>query len=369
MMSRLSPQRLALALAAPLAAAIFGLGISSIALIVTDNSPITVFQSMWNYGTEIGSLIEMVNLATVYYLAALAVALTFKAGLFNIGVESQIRLGALFAAWIGAMVELPKPVHVAFILVIGAVVGAGWASIAAYLKVKRGVSEVITTIMLNSIGGALSAYLLSQHFAMVVEGSNNLTTKPLPESAWIPDLLPWLSIFGIEDVPGGGPYGLVFLAVAAGILYWFIVTRTRFGFDLRASGASPTAAAVSGVNPKRMIMTAMLLSGAFAGIAMMPVLLGESHAYTLGFRGGVGFTGIAIALLGRNNAVGIAVSSLLFGFLEVSARILELDGIATEIYVIMQGAIVLSAVAAYEIVRRYRASLQSKALAKAQVTA
>lgn len=369
MMRRFSPISIALTLAAPLVALVFGLGVSSIALVVTDHSPIDVFRSMWSYGTEVGSLIEMVNLASVYYLAALAVAITFKAGLFNIGVESQLRLGALFAAWIGAMVTLPKVFHVLFILIIGASVGAAWASIAAYLKVKRGVSEVITTIMLNSIGGALSAYLLSQHFQMVVEGSNNLTTKPLPESAWIPDLLPLLRAVGIADVPGGGPYGLIFLSIAAGVLYWFIVNRTRFGFDLRASGASPMAAAVSGVHPKRMIVTAMLLSGAFAGIAMMPVLLGESHAYTLGFRGGVGFTGIAIALLGRNSASGIAVSSLLFGFLEVSARILELDGIATEIYVIMQGAIVLSAVAAYEIVRRYRESLQAKALAKAQVAA
>jgi len=369
MMRRFSPQSIALALAAPLVAAAFGLSVSSIALVVSGHTPLTVFQSMWSYGTEIGSLIEMVNLASVYYLAALAVALTFKAGLFNIGVESQIRLGALFAAWLGAMVTLPRPVHVAFVLLVGAVIGAAWASIAAYLKVTRGVSEVITTIMLNSIGGALSAYLLSQHFAMTVVGSNNLTTKPLPESTWIPDLLPLLQKLGLEEVPGGGPYGLVFLSIAAGFLYWFIVNRTRFGFDLRASGASPTAAAVSGVNPKRMIVTAMLLSGAFAGIAMMPVLLGESHAYTLGFRGGVGFTGIAIALLGRNSAAGIAVSALLFGFLEVSARILELDGIATEIYVIMQGAIVLSAVAAYEIVRRYRASLQAKALAKALVAA
>lgn len=368
-MKRFSTQSIALALAAPVIAALFGLGISSATLIITDHDPLTVFNAMWTYGTEISSLIEMVNLATVYYLAALAVAITFKAGLFNIGVESQLRLGALFAAWIGAMYELPPILHVISILIIASAVGAFWAGIAAVLKVKRGVSEVITTIMLNSIGGALSAYLLSRHFRMVVEDSNNLTTKPLAESAHVPDLLPWLERFGITDVPGGGPYGLIFLSIAAGVFYWFLVNRTRFGFDLRASGASPTAAAVSGVHPQRMIITAMLLSGAFAGLTAMPVLLGESHAYSLGFRGGVGFTGIAIALLGRNNAVGIAISALLFGFLEVSARILELDGIATEIYIIMQGSILLSAVAAYELVRRYRLTLQARALAKAQVAA
>ena len=368
-MKRFSPLSIALSLAAPLVAAIFGLGISSIALKITHNSPIDTFKAMWEYGTQMSSLIEMGNLATVYCIAAIAVALTFKAGLFNIGVESQIRLGALFAAWIGAMVTLPPVLHVMFLLLIAAIVGAMWAAIPAWLKVKRGVSEVITTIMLNSIGSALSAYLLANHFQEVVEGSNNLTTKPLPESAWVPDLMPLLNKIGITDVPGGGPYGLIFLAIALAVAYWFIVNKTRFGFDLRASGTSPTAAAVSGVNPKRMVFTAMLLSGAFAGLAMMPVMLGDSHAYTLGFRGGVGFTGIAVALLGRNNAGGIVISSLLFGFLEVSARILELNGIATEIYVIMQGAIVLSAVASYEVVRRYRDTLNARALAKALVTA
>ncbi|MHB0927337.1 MAG: ABC transporter permease [Candidatus Nanopelagicales bacterium] len=369
MSRRFSPQSIALTLAAPLVAAVFGLGISSIALMITHNSPLETFRAMWDYGTQVGSLIEMVNLGAVYYIAALAVALTFKAGLFNIGVESQIRLGALFAAWIGAMFTLPPVLHVFVILVVASLVGAMWAFLPALLKVKRGVSEVISTIMLNSIGSALSAYLLADHFQQLVAGSNNVTTKPLPQSAWVPDLMSWLNRVGIKDVPGGGPYGLVFLAVALGFLYSFIVNRTRFGFDLRASGASPTAASVSGVNPKRMIILAMMLSGAFAGLAMMPVMLGESHAYTLGFRGGVGFTGIAIALLGRNNAVGIAFSSLLFGFLEVSARILELNGIATEIYIIMQGAILLSAVAAYEVVRRYRETLNARALARAGVTA
>ena len=368
-MKRITPMSIALVLAAPIAALIFGLGVSSIALVITHHSPAETFQAMWDYGTQPGSLIEMVNLATVYYIAALAVALTFKAGLFNIGVESQIRLGALFAAWLGAKVALPPVLHVAFALLIAAVVGSMWAAIPALLKVKRGVSEVITTIMLNSIGSALSAYLLANHFRAIVANSNDLTTKPLPTSAWVPDLMPWLKRLGIEDVAGGGPYGLVFLAIGLGVVYWFIVNRTRFGFDLRASGANPTAAAVSGVNPKRMIFTAMLLSGAFAGLAMMPTMLGESHAYTLGFRGGVGFTGIAIALLGRNSAFGIAMSSLLFGFLEVSARILELNGIATEIYVIMQGAILLSAVASYEVVRRYRQTLNARTLANAQVAA
>ncbi len=369
MTRRFSPQSIALTLAAPLVAAAFGLGISSIALLITHNSPLDTFRAMWDYGTQVGSLIEMVNLGAVYYIAALAVAITFKAGLFNIGVESQIRLGALFGAWLGAKVAWPPVLHVTFILVVGACVGAMWAYIPALLKVKRGVSEVIGTIMLNSIASGLSAYLLANHFQELVPGSNNVTTKPLPTSAWVPDLMSWLNRIGIKDVPGGGPYGLVLLAIALGFLYSFIVNRTRFGFDLRASGANPTAAAVSGVNPKRMVITAMMLSGAFAGLAMMPVLLGESHAYTLGFRGGVGFTGIAIALLGRNNAVGIAFSALLFGFLEVSARILELNGIATEIYVIMQGAIVLSAVASYEVVRRYRETLTAGALAKVLVTA
>jgi simple sugar transport system permease protein len=308
---------------------------------------------------------QMFNTATPYYIAAIAIAITFRAGLFNIGVEGQLRLGALFGAYIGAMFVLPPVLHVLVIMIIAMTIGGLWAAIAGYLKVKRGVSEVISTIMLNSLAGGLSSYLLANYFVEASATSNNLSTKMIPESGHIPDLMPLLNKLGVEDQPGGGVYGMLIFAIVLGIVFWFVINRTRFGFELRASGANPIAARVSGVNSKRMTFIALAASGAIAGLAGLPAVLGETHAFNMGFRTGIGFSAIAVALLGRNHAVGMAISALLFGFLEVSSRSLELIDIAPETYVIMQGSILLSSVIAYEVVRRYKLTLQSKELAKA----
>lgn len=143
------------------------------------------------------------------------------------------------------------------------------------------------------------------------------------------------------------------MAVVVGVVYWFLLNRTRFGFDLRATGGSEPAAVASGVNVRRMIVLTMLLSGAVAGLVGMPQLLGSSYAYSLDFPAGLGFTGIAIALLGRNNPIGIAFGALLWGFLDSSATRLDFEGIPNEIVLIMQGVLVLSVVVAYELVRRY----------------
>ena len=145
----------------------------------------------------------------------------------------------------------------------------------------------------------------------------------------------------------------MFLAVAVGIGFQLLITRTRFGFDLRATGRSATAAQASGVNVKKMIIVAMLLSGAVAGLVNMPVLLGEAHNYSLSTPSGIGFTGIAIALLGRNNPLGIVFASLLWAFLDTSKDILGLSDVPTSIVLITEGVVVLSAVIAYELVRRY----------------
>ena len=363
-MNKFLSSKFALAIAAPLTAGIFSILISSLAVIASKKSPIEAFRTMWSYGTESASLMETVNIATPYYIAALAIAITFRAGLFNIGVEGQLRLGALFSSYIGAMFILPPVLHVAAVFIVAMTIGGLWAAIAAYLKVKRGVNEVISTIMLNSLAGGLSAYLLSKHFALLVEGSNNLQTKELPPSARVPDLMPLLRTIGVEDQPGGGVYGMFFVAVVMGFIFWFVVNRTRFGFELRASGLNPIAARVSGVNSKKMTFIALVISGAIAGLSGLPEVLGQSHTFSLGFKSGIGFTAIAVALLGRNSAGGMAFSALLFGFLEVSSRSLELIDIAPETYVIMQGSILLSAVIAYEVVRRFKLTLQSNELAK-----
>jgi general nucleoside transport system permease protein len=152
----------------------------------------------------------------------------------------------------------------------------------------------------------------------------------------------------------GEIYGFTLIAVLAGVLYWLVLNRTRFGFDLRATGASETAAAASGVDAKRMVLTAMLISGGVAGLAGLPILLGDAHTYSLSFPTGLGFTGITIALLGRNNPVGIAFAALLVAFLDKASPALDYAtpvAYDKEIAVIMQGLIVIAVVVSYEAVR------------------
>jgi simple sugar transport system permease protein len=361
---KFNSRKIVLAMAAPVSAAVVSIVISSLALLATKKSPIEAFQTMWQFGATTSSVIETLNTATSYYIAAIAIAITFRAGLFNIGVEGQLRLAALFACYFGAMFTLPPVLHILAIFIIAMTVGGLWAAIAGILKVKRGVNEVISTIMLNSIAGGLSAYLLSRHFTVRIAGSNNLTTKELPKSGQMPNLSFLTNSLNKNATEGRAVYGMFAIAILLGVAFWWVVNRTRFGFELRASGINPIAARVSGVNSKRMIVIAMISSGAIAGLSGLPTVLAETHAYNLGFRAGLGFSAIAVALLGRNGAVGMAFSSLLFSFLEVSSRALDLIDIAPETYFLMQGSILLSSVIAYEVVSRYRVKIVSNDLAK-----
>jgi len=366
---KITPKKIFFALAAPVSAAIISIAVSSLALMATKKSPSEAFKTMWEFGATTSSVIETLNTATSYYIAAIAIAITFRAGLFNIGVEGQLRLAALFSCYIGAMFTLPPVLHIFAIFIIAMTVGGLWAAIAGVLKVKRGVNEVISTIMLNSIAGGLSAYLLSRHFTVKIEGSNNLSTKELPPSGQMPNLSFLTNQLDQSATQGRGIYGMLLVAIFLGVAFWWVVNRTRFGFELRASGINPIAARVSGVNSKRMIVIAMVSSGAIAGLSGLPTVLAETHSYNLGFRAGLGFSAIAVALLGRNSAVGMAFSSLLFSFLEVSSRSLDLIDIAPETYFIMQGAILLSSVIAFEVVSRYNFKVVSNELAKAVANA
>ncbi|MGW4421532.1 ABC transporter permease [Streptosporangium sp. NPDC004631] len=339
-----------LSLAAPILAIVFAGLITSVVLLLTDAPPLETLGIMADYGVQPRSIVLTLNSATTFYLSALAVAIGFRMNLFNIGVDGQYRLAALVAAAVGGAIVLPAPLHIALIVVVAMLVGAGWAAVAGLLKVRRGVSEVISTIMLNAIATALGAWLLNkERLAVEVSGSNNIGTRPLGPSAQVP---------GLAIVPGteAKVFGLVVLAVVMGIMYHVLLNRTRFGFDLRATGRSESAAVASGVNVKRMVLIAMTLSGAMAGLVGMPQLLGASYSYSLDFPTGLGFTGIAIALLGRNNPVGIAFGALLWAFLDTSSSILQLHDISPEIVMIMQGTIVLSVIVAYELVHRYQVS-------------
>jgi general nucleoside transport system permease protein len=345
-MTAINPRRLALSIAAPLLAIGFALLVTALVLVATGDPVISTVQQVWDYGTQRRVIAQTINQGTVYYLSALAVAVGFRMNLFNIGVDGQYRLAAFSAAVVGSQVSLPKPLHIAVIVLTAMLVGAMWAGIAAILKATRGVSEVISTIMLNAIATSLIAYLLRQ-VKVDVAGSNNIGTKPIAESGAFP---------GIPLIPGStlDVFGFIVVAILAGVVYTVVLGRTRFGFDLRATGRSESAAVASGVNVKRMVVISLLISGAVAGLVGMPQLLGgDSRSYSLDFPTGLGFTGIAIALLGRNNAVGMALSALLFSFLDSSSIILDINDISKEIVLIMQGTIVLSVVIVYELVRRY----------------
>ncbi|MFB9681437.1 ABC transporter permease [Streptosporangium vulgare] len=357
LLGRVSPTGL-LSLAAPLVAIVFAALITMVILTIIGAPPLDTLVSMAEYAIRPRSIVLTLNAATYFYLSALAVAIGFRMNLFNIGVDGQYRLAALTAAAVGGAVTLPAPLHVALIIFVAVLVGAGWAAIAGLLKVRRGVSEVISTIMLNAIATSVGFWLLNkERFAVEVAGSNNIGTKPIGPSGQVPGLA---IISGTQTKV----FGLIILSIAMGVLYHVVINRTRFGFDLRATGRSESAAVASGVNVKRMILISMILSGGVAGLVGMPQLLGASYSYSLDFPTGLGFTGIAIALLGRNHPVGIAFGALLWAFLDTSAGILQLQKISPDIVTIMQGTIVLSVIIAYELVHRYQISAEQRRVSR-----
>ncbi|MGW5325603.1 ABC transporter permease [Streptomyces sp. NPDC004014] len=343
--SRIDKERLLLGIAAPLLAIVAALVVTTLVILATGKNPGDAFSDMVTYGFASDSQVYILNKATTYYLAGVAVAIGFRMNLFNIGVDGQYRLAAFIAAVLGGALTVPGWIAIPLIVICAMATGALWAAIAGVLKVTRGVSEVISTIMLNSIATAIIAYLLQPgKLGQLDQAGTLVSTKPLPSSSYF---------FSIDTGPAGVLWGFVVIAVVVGIGYWFVLGRTRFGFDLRTVGQSDTAAAASGVGVKKMVATSMIISGAVAGLIGMPTLLNDSHQFSNDFPAGIGFTGIAIALLGRNSPIGIALGALLWGFLERTTNHLEFQGYDKEILGVIQGVIVLCVVIAYEVVRRY----------------
>ena len=346
-----------MALAAPVLAILVAVIVTSVILAVVGDPVGQVWSTVLS-APRPRILVSIINASIVYYISAVAVAIGFKMNLFNIGVDGQYRVAAFAAAAVAGEGWLPGPLNIIVALLVAMVTGGLWAGIAGVLKVYRGVSEVISTIMLNAIATVLVAFLLRK-VALRVEGSNVTSTKPLPDDSRVP---------GMALIPGVSRevYGLLFLAVIVGVLYWFILGKTRFGFDLRATGHSETAAVASGVKVKRMVLSSMILSGAVAGLVGMPLLFGQDHSYGDTFQPGLGFAGIAIALLGRNHPVGIIFASLLWSFLEQQSNSLQITaGVSDRLVLIIQGVIVLSVVIAYEVIRRLNLRIEQRRVAQA----
>ena len=348
---------------APVLSAVVAVVVSSIALLIADESPVTAFREMWQTIDSTQSVVLITNRAVPYYVAGVAVAIGFKMNLFNIGAAGQYQLAALLAAGAGAAVALPAVIHVSFVFVVAIVVGAAYAAIAGILKVWRGVNEVISTIMLNYIAIGISAFLLAEPLRN--ESSENIAqTKPLPASARLPNLNALVEWTGFDFPDGVFLRGFLPFAVILGIGYWLLLNRSRFGFNLRVSGANASAARTAGVNPKRMVLTTIILSGAIAGLIGLGPLMTEEFSYGDQFPKSLGFTGLALALLGRNHPVGIVAAAAVWATIERATQRLSTLGIPQEIGVILQGTFLLAAVIAYEVVRRRSEAAEARAAAE-----
>ncbi len=268
--------------------------------------------------------------STPYIFAGLAVALGFRCGLFNIGAEGQLFVGALASAYIGYSIKgLPMIIHLPLALAAGAAAGAVWSAIAGVLKAYTGAHEVVTTIMLNYVAFRLSDYLLT---GPMKRSGFNPVTPPVEPSAWLPKLAPDPLRF----------HAGFFLALAvAYFVYWFL-WKTTWGFEIRTVGANPNAAKYAGMSVARNYIIAMGVSGALAGLAGTNEILGVNHFMAQAFSSGYGFDSIALALLGKSHPLGVVLASLLWGFLRAGAtRMQSAAGIPIDIVQIVQGMVIV----------------------------
>lgn len=283
---------------------------------------------------------ESLVVSTPYIFAGLAVALGFRGGLFNIGVEGQLFVGGLASAFVGySITGLPLILHLPLALLAGMAAGALWGAIPGYLKARAGAHEVINTIMMNYIAFRLTDFLL-QGGPMTRPDGLPITPEIQP-SAYLPAILP-------------RPVRLhagFFLALAmAALVYWFL-WKTTHGFEIRMTGANPRGARYAGVRLTRTVVLTMALSGALAGLSGANQVLGLDHRMVRAFSTGYGFDSIALALLGNSHPVGVVLAALLFGFLRAGAgRMQSVAGTPVEIIRIVQGMVIIF-IAAPEIIR------------------
>jgi ABC-type uncharacterized transport system permease subunit len=345
---------------APVLAGVIAILVSTLALVAGGHNPFRAFAEIGKVLWSVDSLILILNRASWYYVAGVAVAIGFKMGLFNIGADGQYRLGALFAAYLGAKVDLPPVLHVPYIILIAVLVSGMWAAIPGILKVTRGVNEVISTIMLNFVATGITAWLLGSYFKFQDENNTLASaTKTIPISGRLPNLNRIFDELGIGLPQGVLFHGYIVIAIMVGIGYYVLLFRSRYGFELRVTGVNAAAAKSSGVNPKRMILTTIILSGAVAGlIGIGPLLSDPQHLkYSDQFPVLLGFTGLSLALLGRNHPVGIAFAALVWHAIERGTQPLTQKGFPQEIGRIMQGSFLLTAVIVFEIMQRQAAKV------------
>jgi ABC-type uncharacterized transport system permease subunit len=324
---------------AALAAALLGGGV---VIAAVGDDPIAV------YGLLFGSALSWPDgigytlfYATPLLCTGLAVAVAFHAGLFNIGAEGQLCAGAFAAAWVGiTCAGLPAWLLAPLAAVAAIAAGGAWGAVPGALKARFGAHEVVTTIMLNFVAVALAGYLTQYH--LKEEGDAVLESRPIGAGAhWarLGSLLP-----GRLGLPERIPLNLAFVAaLAACALVYLLLWRTRWGYALRATGANAEAAAYGGIATGRQAIAAMAISGALAGLAGVNEVLGYRYRYFDGFSSGLGFTGIAVALLGRNRAAGVAVAALLFGAFTRGGLFVGIfsEHVSRDVVVVLEGLAIL----------------------------
>ncbi|MEN3277039.1 MAG: ral nucleoside transport system permease protein [Massilia sp.] len=276
--------------------------------------------------------------ASTFIFTGLAVSIAMKAGLFNIGAEGQMYIGGLglTLAVLSFDATLSPWLLIPLAMLGSAVFGALWAFLPGYLQAKRGSHVVVTTIMFNFIAASLMNFIIVKY--LIPEGEQNPASRVFAESAALPTLNTWFPFFGDTPLNIGFP-----IAIVALVIYGVMVSRSSWGYQLRATGLNQHAAHYAGVRISRMIIVAMLISGALAGLASVNSIMGSTHYLSLNFPAGAGFVGIAIALMGRQHPVGIFLSSVLFGALIQGGFDLSLEkpNIPVETFVFIQGLIIL----------------------------
>ncbi len=326
----------------PLISLLLAAIISALVILAIGEDPVAAVKLMVNgaLGSSYGWGYTLYY-ATNFMFTGLAVAIAFHARLFNIGGEGQAALGGLGVAL--ACLYIPWP-HWSLALIGAALAaglfGAAWAAIPAYLQAKRGSHIVITTIMFNFIAASLLNYILVN--VLRPKGSMDPATARFPEAVHLPTLHELLAPFGIAFSKSAPANVSLLVAVAACVFLWFLIWRTRLGYEIRSFGNSESAAKYAGMPPVKIIVVTMMISGALAGMMAINNVMGEAERLVLNSVEGAGFIGIAVALMGRSHPFGVFIAAILFGFLYQGGAELALwTTIPRELIVVIQALVIL----------------------------
>ena len=296
----------------PLVAVLCALIVGSIVVLLIGDDPIETYRlllgSAFSWPDGVGYTLFY---ATPLIFTGLAVAVAFRCGLLNIGAEGQLYVAAFATAWVGIeLAGLPRVVLLPLCCAAAVVAGGIWGGIPGILKARFGSHEVINTIMLNFIAVALVSYFTQYHYK--IPGDAIMQTAPIGDAAHLARLGRF-----IPGLPERIPLNMAFILalVACGLVYVFL-WKTTWGYEIRATGQNPSAAEYGGISVRKQIVLAMMLSGGLAGMVGINEVLGYRHRYYDGFSDNYGFTGIAVALLGRNHPAGVLAAAFLFAILQ-----------------------------------------------------